>query len=121
MGSTYTNDQYAGDAIAARGAGYGFYTMRVDGNDLLAVHECTAKAREIAVEQNQPVLIEAMTYRGGHHSTSDDSTRYRDPNEIRYWANIDNLINRMNRHLVMRGLWTDEQDTQLKNETRTKV
>lgn len=60
-------------------------TIRVDGNDLLAVHDATAAARKLAVTNNEPVLIEAMTYRGGHHSTSDDSSRYRKQDEINYW------------------------------------
>lgn len=49
----------------------------MDGNDLLAVYNATAAARKMALEENKPVLIEAMTYRLGHHSTSDDSTAYR--------------------------------------------
>jgi 2-oxoisovalerate dehydrogenase E1 component alpha subunit len=91
--STPTSEQYAGDGIASRGAGYGMPTIRVDGNDLLAVHDAVAEARKIAA-QNQPVLIEAMTYRGGHHSTSDDSTRYRSIEEIQYWTENDNPITR---------------------------
>lgn len=49
----------------------------MDGNDLLAVYNATTAARKLALEENKPVLIEAMTYRLGHHSTSDDSTAYR--------------------------------------------
>lgn len=51
-------------------------SFRVDGNDFFAVYNVTKAAREMAL-QNQPVMIEAMTYRAGHHSTSDDSTLYR--------------------------------------------
>lgn len=51
-------------------------TIRVDGNDVFAVHNVTKEAREICVSHNRPVLIEAMTYRIGHHSTSDDSSMY---------------------------------------------
>lgn len=61
--STPVGDQYRGDGIAARGAGYGMLTIRVDGNDTLAVFNATRKARQIAVKENRPVLIEAMTYR----------------------------------------------------------
>ena len=83
--STPVAEQYKGDGIAARGIAYGLPTIRVDGNDLLAVHDATAAARERALKDNTPVVIEAMTYRGGHHSTSDDSTRYRGADEIQYW------------------------------------
>ncbi|VDM54036.1 unnamed protein product [Angiostrongylus costaricensis] len=74
--STPTSEQYGGDGIAGKGAGYGLHTIRVDGNDVFAVYNATKAARKLAVE-NKPVLIEAMTYRLGHHSTSDDSSFYR--------------------------------------------
>ncbi|CAD6188299.1 unnamed protein product [Caenorhabditis auriculariae] len=74
--STPTSEQYGGDGIAGKGPAYGINTIRVDGNDLLAVYNATRAARKMALE-NKPVLIEAMTYRVGHHSTSDDSTAYR--------------------------------------------
>lgn len=61
--STPTNDQYRGDGIASRGAGYGMTTIRVDGNDVFAVYNATKEARNICVSQNRPVLVEAMTYR----------------------------------------------------------
>ena len=54
----------------------------MDGNDVLAVYNATRAAREIAASENKPVLIEAMTYRIGHHSTSDDSSAYRSVDEV---------------------------------------
>ena len=62
---------------ASRGPGYGMATIRVDGNDVLAVYNATKEAKRLCVEEKRPVLIEAMTYRIGHHSTSDDSSAYR--------------------------------------------
>ncbi|CAF4441921.1 unnamed protein product, partial [Adineta steineri] len=61
--STPSVDQYRGDGIASRGAGYGMATIRVDGNDLFAVYNATKAARELAVNEMRPVLIEAMTLR----------------------------------------------------------
>ena len=58
------------------GIGYGHEVIRVDGNDVLAVYQATKKAKVLA-HTNHPVMIEAMTYRLGHHSTSDDSSAYR--------------------------------------------
>ncbi|KAF8500938.1 branched-chain alpha-keto acid dehydrogenase E1-alpha subunit [Russula emetica] len=75
--STPSSEQYFGDGIAARGAGYGIDTIRVDGNDVLAVLSATRDARRRCVESGRGVLLEAMTYRVGHHSTSDDSFAYR--------------------------------------------
>lgn len=75
--STPSSEQFKGDGIASRGWGYGMRTYRVDGNDVLAMHQVVKEAREYATTEYKPVLIEAMTYRVGHHSTSDDSTAYR--------------------------------------------
>lgn len=61
--STPTQDQYRGDGIAARGPAYAVSSVRVDGNDIFAVYNATKVAREIAVKESRPLLIEAMTYR----------------------------------------------------------
>jgi len=61
--STPTHEQYDGDGIAGHGPGYGITTIRVDGNDALAVYNATKASREYAVAESRPVLIEAMTYR----------------------------------------------------------
>jgi len=84
--STPIREQFRGDGIASRGSGYGMNTIRVDGNDFFAVYNVTKEARRIALEQGRPILIEAITYRVGHHSTSDDSTRYRESSEIERWV-----------------------------------
>jgi 2-oxoisovalerate dehydrogenase E1 component alpha subunit len=83
--STPIIDQYAGDGIASRGPGYGLDTIRVDGNDTLAVLSAVREARRRAVEGKKGVLVEAMTYRVGHHSTSDDSSKYRAVEEVQEW------------------------------------
>lgn len=75
--STNAKDQYRSDGIAPRGPAFGLPTIRIDGNDLLAVVAATKKARDICLHEGRPCLIEAMTYRIGAHSTSDDDTKYR--------------------------------------------
>jgi TPP-dependent pyruvate/acetoin dehydrogenase alpha subunit len=85
--STPIREQYRGDGIAVRGVSYNIKTARCDGNDTWAVHHVMKKAREIAVKEKIPVLVEAMTYRGGHHSTSDDASRYRGTDELNSWFN----------------------------------
>ena len=86
--STPIIDQYAGDGIASRGPGYGLDTIRVDGNDALAVHAAVQEARKRAVEEQKGILVEAMTYRVGHHSTSDDSSKYRPVEEVKEWTTV---------------------------------
>ena len=78
--STPVSEQFAGDGIISRCKGYGMAGIRVDGNDLFAVSAAVHAAKVYALENSAPVMIEAMTYRQGHHSTSDDSTRYRGEN-----------------------------------------
>eukprot|EP01129_Flabellula_baltica_P000113 TRINITY_DN1011_c0_g1_i1.p1 TRINITY_DN1011_c0_g1~~TRINITY_DN1011_c0_g1_i1.p1 ORF type:complete len:445 (-),score=125.63 TRINITY_DN1011_c0_g1_i1:13-1347(-) len=120
--STPTRDQYRGDAIAGRGVAYGIHTIRADGNDIFAVMKATAKARKIAVEESKPVLLEFMTYRIGHHSTSDDSERYREKAEIQEWLTTGlNPIVRLKNHLVNRGLWNEEQDKALIAEHKKAI
>lgn len=78
-----TEEQVAGGTVAARAAGYGMASVTVDGNDAPAVVRATRAALEHARAGNGPVLIEAMTYRRGPHSTSDDPGRYRTLDEER--------------------------------------
>lgn len=103
--STPVTDQYAGDGIISRAAGYGVAATRVDGNDIFAVHEAVRRARSYALENSSPVLIEAMTFRQGHHSTSDDSFRYRSAAEVQTFAeNHDPIVrfqNFMLRHEML--------------------
>jgi len=61
--STPSNEQYRGDGIVSRGPGYGIATIRVDGNDILAVYNAIIKAREYVMNNTRPLLLEAMTYR----------------------------------------------------------
>ncbi|GAB6026028.1 hypothetical protein CHUAL_012239 [Chamberlinius hualienensis] len=119
--STPTHEQYRGDGIAARGPSYGIASARVDGNDALAVYNVTKEARKIAVGENRPVLIEAMTYRIGHHSTSDDSTAYRSVDEVRYWDKVDHPISRLRNYMVNQGWWNEDKEKQWKDESKKLV
>jgi len=118
--STPVKEQYAGDGIAGRGPAYGVATLRVDGNDIWAVYNATKAARQIALEEKRPVLIEAMTYRVGHHSTSDDSSAYRSKEEIQSWAQS-NPITRLRRFLEKRGWWSQEKEDAARKEARKEI
>ena len=83
--STPSDEQFKGNGIASRGVGYGIKTLRIDGNDILAVILATQTARQYALKENAPVLIEAMSYRLGAHSTSDDPSGYRTREEEAVW------------------------------------
>ncbi|MGE2719782.1 pyruvate dehydrogenase (acetyl-transferring) E1 component subunit alpha [Mycolicibacterium celeriflavum] len=98
--------QMAGPSIAHRATGYGMPGVRVDGNDVLACFAVTAEAAHRARDGGGPTLIEAVTYRMGPHTTSDDPTRYRTPEEVQEWAARDPIA-RYRAFLQSAGVWTD--------------
>ena len=85
-----------------RADGFGFPGVRVDGNDVLAVHAVTAKATERARSGNGPTFIEAYTYRMGAHTTSDDPTKYRLAAELEHWR-LKDPIERVRAYLTRTG------------------
>lgn len=120
--STPTLDQYRGDGIASRGVGYGIETIRVDGNDLWAVREATKRAREMALQDGgKPVLIEALTYRVSHHSTSDDSFAYRARVEVEDWKRRDNPIIRLRKWMEHEGIWSEEREKEARARLKRDV
>ncbi|MBY5992046.1 thiamine pyrophosphate-dependent dehydrogenase E1 component subunit alpha [Ferrimonas balearica] len=118
--STPANEQFAGDGIAPRGIGYGVRTIRVDGNDMLAVLAATQQARAIALSENCPVLIEAMTYRLGAHSSSDDPSGYRTREEEAKWREHD-PVRRYKLWLINKGWWSEAEDEALYQTYREEV
>ncbi|KAJ8716406.1 hypothetical protein PYW07_003033 [Mythimna separata] len=119
--STPTSEQYKGDGIAARGPSLGINTVRVDGTDTLAVYNAVKQAREFAIANNKPVLIEAMSYRVGHHSTSDDSTAYRSVEEIQKWANDESPLLKFKLYLESKGIWSEDAEKATLKESRDRV
>ncbi|KAK4256808.1 hypothetical protein QN277_006486 [Acacia crassicarpa] len=119
--STPTSDQFRSDGVVVRGQAYGVRSIRVDGNDALAVYNAVKAARQMAISEQRPVLIEALTYRVGHHSTSDDSTKYRPANEIESWRLARDPVGRFRKWIERNGWWNCEADTQLRNNARKQL
>ncbi|MBK1873608.1 MULTISPECIES: thiamine pyrophosphate-dependent dehydrogenase E1 component subunit alpha [Marinobacter] len=118
--STPANEQFAADGIAPRGFGYKMDTIRVDGNDILAVYQATEAARKLAVEENRPVLIEAMTYRLAAHSSSDDPSGYRSKDEEAVWREKDPIL-RMQNWLTRKKWWSESEEKELQERMRREV
>lgn len=93
--------------IAERAPGFGIPSMRVDGNDVLAVMAATRIALDRARSGGGPTFIEAVTYRMGPHTTSDDPTRYVDPEVRAEWAAKDPIA-RLEALLERAGAMTEE-------------
>ena len=89
-----------------RGDGFGVPGIRIDGNDVLASYAVTAKHMDDARAGKGPSLIEALTYRIGAHTTSDDPTRYREDEEVEYWKARD-PITRFEKFLRRNGIGQD--------------
>jgi pyruvate dehydrogenase E1 component alpha subunit len=98
--------QTAAETIASKAEGYGMPGALVDGNDLFAVFDATKEAVDRARRGDGPTLIEALTYRVGPHTTSDDPKRYRDASEEAEWRERD-PIKRVRAWLEERGPWDD--------------
>lgn len=89
-----------------RGSGFGVPGIRIDGNDVLASYCVTAKHMDDARNGDGPFLIEALTYRIGAHTTSDDPTKYRKEEEVEYWRARDPLT-RLEKFLRRQGIKDD--------------
>jgi 2-oxoisovalerate dehydrogenase E1 component alpha subunit len=102
-------------------AGYGVDTVRVDGNDILAVMNAVKEARRRCLEGGRAVMVEMMTYRVGHHSTSDDSFAYRGRQEVENKKKIDNPITRFRLFMESRGWWNETEEEELKSRLKQDV
>ncbi|MED6145630.1 hypothetical protein PIB30_027067 [Stylosanthes scabra] len=119
--STPTSDQFRSDGVVVKGQAYGVCSIRVDGNDALAIYSAVQAAREMAINEERPVLIEALTYRVGHHSTSDDSTKYRPTNEIEWWRLARDPVARFRKWIERNGWWNDMAESELRNSLRQEL
>ncbi|MBU9765880.1 pyruvate dehydrogenase (acetyl-transferring) E1 component subunit alpha [Mycobacterium sp. TNTM28] len=109
--------QQAGPSIAHRAIGYGMPGIRVDGNDVLACYAVMAEAAERARRGGGPTLIEAVTYRMGPHTTSDDPTRYRPAEELEEWRARD-PISRYRTYLQTVGVLDERLEQRVQARSR---
>uniref|UniRef100_A0A2N9J810 3-methyl-2-oxobutanoate dehydrogenase (2-methylpropanoyl-transferring) n=1 Tax=Fagus sylvatica TaxID=28930 RepID=A0A2N9J810_FAGSY len=119
--STPTSDQFRSDGVVVRGSAYGVRSIRVDGNDALAIYSAVHAAREMAITEHRPILIEALTYRVGHHSTSDDSTKYRPVNEIEWWKLARDPVTRFGKWIESNGWWSTEAESEFRSSVRKQL
>jgi pyruvate dehydrogenase E1 component alpha subunit/2-oxoisovalerate dehydrogenase E1 component alpha subunit len=118
--SVPTEKQTASRTLAVKARAYGMPGVRVDGNDVLAMIRVLREAFDRARSGGGPTFVEALTYRMGAHSTSDDPSRYRSQDEVDAWARKDPL-DRLRRHLVHLGLVSDASDASLEKELAAEI
>ncbi|WP_175918844.1 3-methyl-2-oxobutanoate dehydrogenase (2-methylpropanoyl-transferring) subunit alpha [Burkholderia pyrrocinia] len=109
-----------GTTFAGRGVGCGIASLRVDGNDFLAIYAASSWAAERARRNLGPTLIEWVTYRAGAHSTSDDPTKYRPSDDWSHFP-LGDPIARFKRHLIVKGIWSDSAHDALTAELEAEV
>jgi TPP-dependent pyruvate/acetoin dehydrogenase alpha subunit len=115
-----SDQQTASDGFAIKAEAYGMPGVTVDGNDLLAVHQATAEAVARARRGDGPTLIEALTYRMGGHSTSDDPSQYVPAETLAAWAKKD-PVDRLRRYLERCDLWNAEAEADLLAQVKSEV
>jgi 2-oxoisovalerate dehydrogenase E1 component alpha subunit len=101
--------------VYKRAFGFGFPGVQVDGNDVLAVYAVTKAAADRARDGGGPTLIEAITYRLGAHTTTDDPTRYRTVDELDSWKARE-PIGRYRAFLEKAGLFSEELERDVQAE-----
>jgi 2-oxoisovalerate dehydrogenase E1 component alpha subunit len=106
--------------FAARGVGNGIASLRVDGNDFLAVLAASGWAAERARRGLGPTLVEWVTYRGGAHSTSDDPSKYRPADDWKRFP-LGDPVMRLKDHLISIGKLTDDEYTRMQQELQDEV
>src|SRR6266550_934866 len=112
--------QTAASTLAQKAPAYGFDGVRVDGMDALAVYRATRDAAARAREGHGPTMIEAVTYRLGPHSSSDDPARYRDEAEVATWRARDPIA-RFRRYLEHAGWWDEGREARLEQEIGDEI
>ncbi len=112
--------QSAAATLAQKAIAAGIAGEQVDGNDLIAVRDACERALGRARRGEGPTLIEALTYRLADHTTADDASRYRDPDEVNAaWAR--EPLHRMRAYLVAAGVWGKEAEERLARECVEQV
>lgn len=112
--------QTGSKTFAQKGFAYGVRPVRVDGNDLLAVHKATKEAIERARAGDGPTLIEALTYRLSGHSTSDDPKAYRKEQDM-LAERLKDPVPRMRAYLARKGLWDDAAEKAWNDDVDARI
>ncbi len=112
--------QTASVNLAVKGIAHGVPSLKVDGNDLFAMYTALKFAADYARDGKGPVLIEALTYRLGAHTTSDDPTKYRAKDEEVEWEKTDPIY-RMKKYLIEKKLWTQKEEDIIIEQFRNEV
>ena len=108
------------ESIAARADGYGMPGIEIDGFDPVAVYEAVGAAANRALSGDGPTLVEAVVERFLPHTSDDDDTRYRPPEELEDIRKFD-PIPAMGKLLRSSGALDDALDDEIKGSAQKIV
>lgn len=118
--STPFSVQTASDGIAIKSVAYGIKGIQVDGNDFFAMYKAVRESADYALAGNGPVLIEAVTYRKGAHTTSDDPTKYRSKEEEDAWE-VKDPLKRLKAYLKRKKLMSQKEEDLLIEDYKKEI
>jgi 2-oxoisovalerate dehydrogenase E1 component alpha subunit len=112
--------QSAARTLAQKAIAAGIEGMQVDGNDVIAVRHAMDQALAKARSGGGPTLIEALSYRLSDHTTADDASRYRSPDELAEAWKREPIL-RLRTYLVESGAWDKTNEDALLKECNERV
>ena len=114
------NTQSAAQTLAQKAIAAGFEGVQVDGNDVIAVHHAMREALAKARSGGGPTLIEAVTYRLADHTTADDASRYRPPEDLAEAWKREPVL-RLRNYLSEAGVWNRTLEEELLRQCDEQV
>jgi pyruvate dehydrogenase E1 component alpha subunit len=112
--------QTAAQTLAQKAIAAGIDGVQVDGNDVIAVHHAMRAALAKARAGGGPTLIEAVTYRLADHTTADDASRYRPPEEVADAWKLEPVL-RLRNYLSAAGAWDKTREEELLKQCNEQV
>lgn len=112
--------QTATKTLAEKSVAAGFPGIQIDGNDVFASYVAAAEAVQRARKGDGPTFIEAVTYRLGNHSTSDDAGKYRSAEEVAEWRKLDPVV-RMKLFLQNKNLWSEQWEKEIIGKAQEQI
>jgi len=118
--STPTKMQTASESLAIKAIAYGVKGIQVDGNDFFAMYKAIEESVDACRKGEGPILIEAVTYRKGAHTTSDDPTKYRTKEEEQEWEAKDPM-KRFKSYLISKKLWSEKEEENILPQYKEEI
>lgn len=119
--SVLKSDQTANRKVAENFTGFkNIKIIYCNGKDVFDSMNAMAEAREYAIENRIPVIVQANCVRIGSHSNSDKQTLYRDEQELEYTKKADPLL-KFQRMLLRYKRLTKEEIAEIEDKAKKEL